>query len=141
MCASNLYFLQILVYWTLPVSPPPIGQWPILARRRKLPPIEIVILSDNEDGAGEDGGRTANKTVANQSSTSFFDEDERFREKASRGGSRRSSQLSRRFSPHPSIVTSAVLSLDDDTSVTTEEIDFAFSVRNHLESNYYSSVT
>ena len=118
------------MYWTLPVSPPPIGQWPILARRRKLPPIEIVILSDNEDGAGEDGGRTSNKTVANQSSTSFFDEDERFREKASSMDNSNMSgvKLSRRFSPHPSIKTSAVLSLDDDTSVTTEEIDFAFSV-------------
>jgi len=132
--AASQYVDKILVYWTLPVSPPPIGQWPILARRRKLPPIEIVILSDNEDGAGEDIGRTSNKTVANQSSTSFFDEDERFREKASSMDNSNMSgvKLSRRFSPHPSIKTSAVLSLDDDTSVTTEEIDFAFSVWRHF---------
>ena len=60
---------------------------------------------------------------ANSSLSSFFDEDERFREKASKR-----SHLSKRFAPHPSILTSAVLSLDDDTVVSTEEIDFAFSV-------------
>ena len=39
-----------------------------------------------------------------------------------------SSPLSTRFSPNSHIETAAVLSLDDDASITTEEIDFAFSV-------------
>ena len=36
--------------------------------------------------------------------------------------------LSRRFSPHPEIQTDAVLSLDEDSSITTEEVDYSFSV-------------
>jgi glucuronyl/N-acetylglucosaminyl transferase EXT1 len=33
-----------------------------------------------------------------------------------------------RFHPNVHLTTSAVLSLDDDATITTEEVDFAFSV-------------
>lgn len=36
--------------------------------------------------------------------------------------------ISARFAPHPLIRTDAVLSLDDDVTLTTEELDFAFQV-------------
>lgn len=36
--------------------------------------------------------------------------------------------ISQRFSPHPLIQTEAILSLDEDTLLTTDEIDFAFHV-------------
>ncbi|XP_064483993.1 exostosin-1-like [Ornithodoros turicata] len=36
--------------------------------------------------------------------------------------------ISARFAPHPLIETDAVLSLDDDVTLTTEELDFAFQV-------------
>lgn len=36
--------------------------------------------------------------------------------------------LSSRFHPHPAIATPAVLSLDEDTVLNTDEIDFAFNV-------------
>ncbi|XP_019864522.1 exostosin-1 [Aethina tumida] len=42
------------------------------------------------------------------------------------------SSISQRFYPHPEIVTSAVLSLDEDSVLTTEEIDFAFEVWKHF---------
>ena len=40
--------------------------------------------------------------------------------------------LSSRFLPNPLITTQSVLSLDDDAAITTEEIDFAFSVWKHF---------
>ena len=40
--------------------------------------------------------------------------------------------LSSRFLPNPLINTQAILSLDDDASITTEEIDFAFGVWKHF---------
>lgn len=36
--------------------------------------------------------------------------------------------ISQRFYPHPLIQTAAVLSLDEDTMLTTDEVDFAFQV-------------
>ncbi|GJQ66024.1 putative transferase, transferring hexosyl groups [Trypoxylus dichotomus] len=36
--------------------------------------------------------------------------------------------IAQRFYPHPLIETSAVLSLDEDTTMTTDEVDFAFKV-------------
>lgn len=36
--------------------------------------------------------------------------------------------ISRRFLPHPLITTDAILSLDEDALLTTDEVDFAFSV-------------
>lgn len=36
--------------------------------------------------------------------------------------------ISQRFYPHPLIKTSAILSLDEDAILNTDEIDFAFSV-------------
>lgn len=38
------------------------------------------------------------------------------------------SSISQRFFPHPLIQTSGVLSLDEDTVLTTDEVDFAFKV-------------
>ncbi|XP_014262260.1 exostosin-1 [Cimex lectularius] len=40
--------------------------------------------------------------------------------------------ISQRFSPHPLIRTSAILSLDEDALLTTDEIDFAFQVWKHF---------
>ena len=40
--------------------------------------------------------------------------------------------LSSRFLPNPLIETQAILSLDDDAAITTEEIDFAFGVWKHF---------
>ena len=40
--------------------------------------------------------------------------------------------LSSRFLPSPLIKTQAILSLDDDAAITTEEIDFAFGVWKHF---------
>jgi hypothetical protein len=39
-----------------------------------------------------------------------------------------SSSISQRFYPHPLIQTAAVLSLDEDCLLTTDEVDFAFAV-------------
>jgi glucuronyl/N-acetylglucosaminyl transferase EXT1 len=39
-----------------------------------------------------------------------------------------SSSISQRFYPHPLIQTAAVLSLDEDCLLTTDEVDFAFVV-------------
>lgn len=36
--------------------------------------------------------------------------------------------ISQRFYPHPLIKTSAILSLDEDATLNTDEIDFAFTV-------------
>lgn len=36
--------------------------------------------------------------------------------------------IGRRFRPHPLVQTSAVLSLDEDCQITTDEVDFAFAV-------------
>lgn len=38
------------------------------------------------------------------------------------------SSISQRFFPHPLIQTAGVLSLDEDTMLTTDEVDFAFKV-------------
>jgi hypothetical protein len=39
-----------------------------------------------------------------------------------------STSISQRFYPHPLIQTAAVLSLDEDCLLTTDEVDFAFAV-------------
>lgn len=36
--------------------------------------------------------------------------------------------ISQRFYPHPLIKTSAILSLDEDATLNTDEVDFAFTV-------------
>lgn len=42
------------------------------------------------------------------------------------------SSISQRFFPHPLIQTAGVLSLDEDTMLTTDEVDFAFKVWRHF---------
>lgn len=42
------------------------------------------------------------------------------------------SSSSQRFLPHPFIGTNAVLSLDEDAVLTTDEVDFAFHVWMHF---------
>lgn len=42
------------------------------------------------------------------------------------------STSNQRFYPHPLIQTAAILSLDEDTVLTTDEIDFAFQVWKHF---------
>ena len=69
-----------------------------------MPPIHVIT---NDDQSGDDD--TASKDVRKQRMT-----------------------LSSRFLPSPLIKTQAILSLDDDAAITTEEIDFAFGVWRHF---------
>lgn len=71
---------------------------------RKMPPIHVIT---NDDQAGVDD--TLPKDPRNQRMT-----------------------LSSRFLPSSLIKTQAILSLDDDAAITTEEIDFAFGVWKHF---------
>ena len=71
---------------------------------RKMPPIHVIT---NDDPSGDDD--TVSKDARKQRMT-----------------------LSSRFLPSPLIKTQAILSLDDDAAITTEEIDFAFGVWKHF---------
>ena len=117
--------LQIIVYWTLETSPPPTSQWPFLSRLHsraagggginskdfekgnQLPPIHVITNADNAATMGQQTGHSSD-TPSNQW------------------------KLSSRFQPNALIETDAVLSLDDDAAITTDEIDFAFSVWKHF---------
>ena len=70
---------------------------------KKLPPIH-VITSVEQIGSEEEGNDQRKKGMT----------------------------LSSRFLPNQLITTQAILSLDDDAAITTEEIDFAFGVWKHF---------
>ena len=101
------------MYWASSISPPPISKWPFLSKiqnralhskgNKRMPPIH-VITSDEQTDSNEDR----------------------------RDHRKQRMTLSSRFMPNPLITTQAILSLDDDAAITTEEIDFAFGVWKHF---------
>ena len=111
----NLFSLQIIVYWPSTVLPPPTSQWPYLSKMQKrashskkgkdLPPIHVITSIDH-----------------------LINGDNVFRPHQENHKMTQSS----RFLPNPLIQTQAILSLDDDSAVTAEEIDFAFGVWKHF---------
>jgi hypothetical protein len=105
---------QIIVYWASSVSPPPTSKWPHLSKLQnrasnskfitKMPPIHVITSDEHTD---------SDDTMQN---------DKR----------KQRMTVSSRFLPNPLIQTQAILSLDDDAAITTEEIDFAFGVWKHF---------
>ena len=96
-----LICFQIVVIWSSEKPPPPRSRWPSLPSS-----VPMNILQQQAPyGGGVDQGNQ--QQVARPTT---------------------SSSISQRFYPHSLIQTAAVLSLDEDCLLTTDEVDFAFTV-------------
>ncbi|NXI06087.1 EXT1C protein, partial [Pachycephala philippinensis] len=106
--SGSQYCAQIVVLWSCEKPPPPSGKWP-----QTTVPLTIIQGRRQVRGAGrrQGSGTRAGIHPTAQPKLSVLPP-----------------QLSDRFFPFEAIQTDAVLSLDEDTSLSTSEVDFAFSV-------------
>ncbi|NXH39587.1 EXT1C protein, partial [Dicaeum eximium] len=102
--SGSRFCAQIVVLWSCEKPPPPSGKWP-----QSAVPLTIIQGRRKVRGAGRDVGHGQGAGAAPQPVLP-------------------PPQLSDRFFPFAAIQTDAVLSLDEDTSLSTSEVDFAFSV-------------
>lgn len=111
---NKFFFFQIIILWCAEKPPPPRKKWPQLP---KHVPLNIIHQSQFMI-PGQDVGSSYQKLNLeksyNRTNFTLF------------------SMSNQRFFPHPLIETSAILSLDEDTVLTTDEVDFAFQVWIHF---------
>jgi len=100
-----------VVVWSGEKPPPPRSRWPSLPTS-----VPLNILQQQQVPYGG-GGNTA----AEQQVPSAVNQQQVGRPSSS-------TSISQRFYPHPLIQTAAILSLDEDCLLTTDEVDFAFAV-------------
>lgn len=97
-----------MIVWSGEKPPPPRSRWPSLPTS-----VPLNILQQQQvpyGGAGNTASEQQLPSAANQQQVG------------------RPTSISQRFYPHPLIQTAAVLSLDEDCLLTTDEVDFAFAV-------------
>lgn len=100
-----------MIVWSGEKPPPPRSRWPSLPTS-----VPLNILQQQQVPYGGGGNTAAEQQVpsaANQQQV---------------GRPSSSTSISQRFYPHPLIQTAAILSLDEDCLLTTDEVDFAFAV-------------
>ncbi|NWZ87124.1 EXT1C protein, partial [Poecile atricapillus] len=105
--SESQYCAQIVVLWSCEKAPPPSGKWPQST-------VPLTIIQGRRKVRGEGPGTRAGSRSS--------------RPRAQPHLCVLPPQLSERFFPFEAIQTDAVLSLDEDTSLSTSEVDFAFSV-------------
>lgn len=99
-----------MILWSGEKPPPPRSRWPSLP---SSVPLNILQQQQVPYGAGAMTAEQQLPPTVNQQQV---------------GRPTSSSSISQRFYPHPLIQTAAVLSLDEDCLLTTDEVDFAFAV-------------
>lgn len=97
--------------WSGEKPPPPRSRWPTLPTS-----VPLNILQQQQVPYGGGGS-----TAAEQQAPSAVNQQQVGRPSSS-------TSISQRFYPHPLIQTAAILSLDEDCLITTDEVDFAFAV-------------
>ncbi|XP_069687017.1 exostosin-1 [Periplaneta americana] len=108
--ARSMYVARIVVVWSGEKPPPPRSRWPSLPNSV---PLNILQQQQVPYGGGGMPAEQHLSSAVNQQQV---------------GRPVSSSSISQRFYPHPLIQTAAVLSLDEDCLLTTDEVDFAFAV-------------
>ncbi|NWW33084.1 EXT1C protein, partial [Panurus biarmicus] len=109
--SGSQYCAQIVVLWSCEKPPPPSGKWPQSA-------VPLTIIQGRRKVRGAGHGQGSGTRAGSRSSHPT----------AQPHPSVLPPQLSDRFFPFEAIQTDAVLSLDEDTSLSTSEVDFAFLV-------------
>lgn len=108
------HIFQIIIMWCAEKPPPPRIKWPPMSKHIPLNVIhqtQSSLHSPNPPNSYQNPFYKS--TLAKQDNRTNFT---------------LFSTSNQRFYPHPLIQTAAILSLDEDTVLTTDEIDFAFQV-------------
>ena len=118
-------YLQIIILWCAEKPPPPRKKWPQISKHI---PLNIIHQSQfsfiSPDSGGGGGGSSSSSHVSYYKRKNNIHDDNN----TNRTNFTLFSMSNQRFYPHPLIQTSAILSLDEDTVLTTDEVDFAFQV-------------
>lgn len=101
-----LLALQIVILWASDRPAPPRKRWPPMGH------IPLHVVVSNQAAA------TATEAVGIHEATADDEE----------GGADDRPSISQRFYPHKFIETDAILSLDEDATLNTDELDFAYLV-------------
>ncbi|KAK6618231.1 hypothetical protein RUM44_002682 [Polyplax serrata] len=112
--SKSQFVVRILILWCAEKPPPPRKKWPQLSRHI---PLNIIRQSQFGVPSPADG-----QVHSNSYQKANLEKD------TNRSNFTMFSMSNQRFYPHPLIQTSAILSLDEDTVLTTDEVDFAFQV-------------